>query len=126
MKKVALAIFLVSTLLSCEDIDFENPFKKDRKEKPCPTVNSESMPLSVTATFNEKYPNSSSVIWFNKDGKAFCASFTFNGNKILAQFSNEGVFIKEESDFDQDGEHQDENDDDENDDDEGCNCDTED
>ena len=53
----------------------------------------------------------------NKENSGYCASFTFNGNKTLALFNNDGSFAKEEVDNNQEVDHQDSDMDDK-----GCSC----
>ena len=114
MKRLLIIAIGITMLTACEKWH-------DRKDKPCPTVASESVPAEVKKSFDAKYPATSVDTWFNKDNNGYAASFTYNGNKTLAQFANDGTFQKEEVDGDnnnQQGNHHDKDDD------EGCECET--
>ena len=117
MKKIALLTLMAISLASCEKFDIKHPFKKENKEKPCAIVSRESLSAEILAAFKAKYPTATGETWFNKDNTGFCASFTVNGNKTLSLFSNDGSFVKEEVDSNQEGDHQDNNNDDK-----GCSC----
>ncbi len=119
MKKLFFIVFGLATLSSCEKGDL---FDKKDKDNPCPVVSSEMVPSAVTTSFQMKYPNNTVDTWFNKDNVAYSAMFTLNGKQTLSQFKNDGTFVKEEIEVDQQGEHEDNNDDNDS----GCECETED
>lgn len=116
MKKIAFIGLLIITITACKKLENLNPFEKKHKDTPCATVNSESIPQAVKDAFNQKYSGISVTTWFNKDNTGYCALFTKNGIKTLAQFNNDGAFVKEETDNNQEGEHKDNNND------SGCSC----
>ena len=104
MKKVLLLAVISATLIffSC---------KKEGKEQPenhCPVVAASAVPQVVKDSFALRYPATNVITWFNKDGVAFCAYFLTSANvEKLAQFADNGIFIKEEIETHQDGEHED-------------------
>lgn len=112
-KTIILLAVLITSLTSCEKW---NPFDKDKKEKPCAVVSSETLPLEVYTAFSTKYPGYTVETWFNKDNTGFCALFIFNGVKTFAQFNNDGSFVNEE--VEKEGEHENK--------DSGCECEIED
>ena len=85
--------------------------KKERKEKAenyCPVVTANLVPQVVKDSFTVRYPATTVTTWFNKDSVAFCAYFITTANvEKLAQFANNGTFIKEEIEAHQDGQHED-------------------
>lgn len=116
MKKIVFIGLLVMTITACQKLENLNPFKKEHQDKPCAIVNSEAVPQSVNDAFNIKYQGVNVTTWFNKDGIGFCALFTQNGMQTIAQFSNDGIFVKEEAGNNQEGEHNDNNES------KGCSC----
>lgn len=116
MKNLTLIGLFVMIITSCQKMENLNPFEKKHKDKPCATVSSETVPQVVKDGFAKQYPNENVTTWFNKDNNGYCAEFTRNGVKNLAQFNNDGSFVKEDSDNNQDGEHQDSNNE------KGCSC----
>ncbi|MCW3106427.1 MAG: hypothetical protein JWQ09_933 [Segetibacter sp.] len=54
-----------------------------------------------------KYPATTVTTWFNKDSVAFSAFFTISGVEKLTQFANDGTFIKEEIETNQEAEDSD-------------------
>ena len=101
--KNALLLFAVSAtllLFAC---------KKDGKEKAenhCPVVAASLVPQVVKDSFAVRYPATTVTTWFNKDSVAFCAYFITPANvEKLAQFANNGSFIKEEIETHQEGQH---------------------
>ena len=84
--------------------------KKEAKEAPenlCPVVAESAVPQAVRDSFKIRYPSTAVTTWFNKDSAAFCAAFLSSGVEKLAQFANDGTFIKEEIETHQEGEHED-------------------
>ena len=85
--------------------------KKDGKEKVenyCPVVAASLVPQVVKDSFAVRYPATTVITWFNKDSVAFCAYFITSSNvEKLAQFANNGSFIKEEIETHQEGQHED-------------------
>lgn len=116
MKKLTLIGLVVIIITSCHKMENLNPFEKKHKDTPCATVSSEAVPQAVRDGFTHQYPGVNVTTWFNKDNNGYCAEFTQNGVKTLAQFSNDGMFVKEEADNNQEGEHHDNNTD------KGCSC----
>lgn len=116
MKQLAFIAFTVILFTSCQKLKDINPFDKEKKETPCAVVSSEAVPQAVKDNFSVKYAGQTVTTWFNKDGSGFCAEFTQNGVKTLAQFNNDGTFVKEENDSHQEGGHKDKNAD------TGCSC----
>lgn len=104
MKKVLLLVAVSATVLffAC---------KKDGKEKNenlCPVVAASLVPQVVKDSFAVRYPATTVTTWFNKDSVAFCAYFITSANvEKLAQFANNGSFIKEEIETHQEGQHED-------------------
>ncbi len=85
--------------------------KKDGKEKTenaCPVVAANLVPQAVKDSFAVRYPATAVTTWFNKDSVAFCAYFITSANvEKLAEFANNGSFIKEEIETHQEGQHED-------------------
>ena len=102
MKKLFILILVSATIFfSC---------KKEAKEAPenlCPVVVESAVPQAVRDSFKVRYTSTAVTTWFNKDGLAFCAAFLSSGVEKIAQFSNNGIFIKEEIETHQKGEHED-------------------
>lgn len=107
MKQLAFIALTVILLTSCQKLKDINPFDKEKKETPCAVVSSEAVPQAVKDNFIVKYAGQTVTTWFDKDGTGFCAEFTLNGVKTLAQFNSDGTFVKEDSENHQDGEHKD-------------------
>ena len=105
-------------LLPLFAIAFASCDKNEDTKNVCPVIAAEGLPKVVTSAFSAKYNGVSVQKWFNKDNKGYCALFTVTGTKKLAQFDNDGNFVKEKTDLQQEGEHQDNEDDGE------CECDT--
>ena len=83
--------------------------KKESKEAEnlCPVVAASAVPQVVKDSFAVRYPATIVTTWFNKDSVAYCAFFIISGVEKLAQFANNGTFIKEEIETHPEGEHQD-------------------
>ena len=81
---------------------------KEKSEKLCPAVAASAVPQVVKDAFTVKYPATNVISWFNKDSVAFCAYFKTSANiEKLAEFANNGSFIKEEIETNQNGQHED-------------------
>ena len=81
---------------------------KDKAENLCPVVAASAVPQVVKDSFALRYPATVVTTWFNKDSVAFCAYFITSANvEKLAQFANNGSFIKEEIETHQEGQHED-------------------
>ncbi len=95
-------------MASCEKEGEFHPFKK--REKECAIVEPNSVPTNVQSTLNERATGVKNLVWFDKDGTAYCAVFTLDGieNKVLIDLN--GKFISQES------ENEDEDED------SGCEC----
>ncbi len=106
----SIAIATIALMLAVTfSISFSS-CKKESKEKAdtlCPVVTASEVPQVVKDSFAVRYPATSVTTWFNKDSVAFCAFFTISGIEKLAQFANNGSFIKDEIETNQEGEHQD-------------------
>lgn len=114
MKTSLVIAGLAIVFASCEKMGDINPF--DKKDKTCPVVTEESLPSNARTNFNQKYSSATEVVWFDKDGQSFCASFTLNGNETKAFFDLEGNFVSEENEAnDEKGNHKDKE--------SGCECD---
>lgn len=103
MKRLFL-IAIISTVVfvSCKKE------KGETKEKNCPVVAASLVPQVVKDSFMHRYSIDSVRTWFNKDSVAFCAFFVSSGGiEKLAQFSNDGNFIKEEIEANENNEHED-------------------
>ena len=102
MKKVFLGVIITAVVfISCSKEGNEND------ENLCPVVAAGLVPQVVKDSFAIKYPATAVTTWFNKDSVAYCAFFTISGVNKLAQFANNGNFIKEEIEIEQEGDHQD-------------------
>ena len=102
MKKL-FAMIVAGTILffSC------NKEGKDKAETLCPVVAANLVPQVVKDSFAVRYPGTTVTTWFNKDNVAFCAFFTISNVEKLAEFANNGTFIKEDIEMDHDGEQED-------------------
>ena len=93
MKNILVIIVAGAVLLfSC------NKEGKDKEENLCPVVAASAVPQVVKDSFAVRYPATTVTTWFNKDSVAYCAFFSVSGIEKLAQFTNNGTFIKEETD----------------------------
>ena len=101
-------IFLI-TAVSVAVIFFAcNKEGKEQSEKLCPVVAASAVPQVVKDSFTVRYPTTNVIIWFNKDSVAFSAYFKTSANiEKLAEFANNGSFIKEEIETNQTGQHED-------------------
>ena len=54
-------------------------------------------PNAVTATFNSKFPNATSVKWDKENAHEYEASFDWNGAKHSANFNDTGEWLETES-----------------------------
>lgn len=73
-----------------------------------PLVPTSVLPQSGKVAPTLKYPETNIFIWFNKDGVAFSAYFKTPANiEKLAEFANNGSFIKEEIETNQNKQHED-------------------
>ena len=101
MKKFFITVIIATvTFFSCKK-------EEDKSENLCPEIAASAVPQSVKDSFAVRYPTDVVKKWFNKDSVAFCAFFITSGVEKLAQFANNGTFIKEEIETEQHGEHQD-------------------
>jgi len=117
MKTISLRMFnsiAVAAIVLMLAVIFSISFsscKKEAKEKAenlCPVVAASAVPQVVKDSFAVKYPATTVITWFNKDSVAYCAYFVTSANvEKLAQFANNGSFIKEEIETHQEGEHED-------------------
>lgn len=81
--------------------------KDDDEENPCPIIDAKLVPQQVKDSFNVRYPSAAVITWFNKDNAGYCAYFKTTGIEKLTQFDLTGIFIKEETESNQEGEHED-------------------
>ena len=106
MKKIILVMIAV---ISVTVIFFA--CKKEAKEKtenPCPVVDASAVPQIVKDSFALRYPATNVITWFNKNNVSFCAYFKTSANmEKLVQFANNGSFIREELETEQEGQHED-------------------
>ncbi len=103
MKKILLLAFLSAPFIffACEK-------NKEKAENHCPVVSANAVPQVVKDSFAIRYPGNTVTTWFNKDSVAFCAYFvTIASVEKLAEFSNNGSFIREQIETHQDGQHED-------------------
>jgi hypothetical protein len=102
MKNLLFATAFVALLISCSKNE------KNETENSCPVVDKNLVPAAVKTGFQAKYPSDSVITWFKKDSIGYCAYFIqLPSVKKLAEFSNAGVFISEEIDHPQEGNHED-------------------
>ncbi len=113
MKTLLITFALAMIFASCE--------KENEHNDDCPVISEKLIASAVSQAFKEKYSTAVVDKWFNKDNTGYCALFIIDGRKMLSQFSNDGTFVHEEADVEQEGEH--ENNDDK---DSGCECESDD
>lgn len=104
MKKILLitAVSVAVIFFAC------NKEGKEKSEKLCPVVAASAVPQVVKDSFAVRYPATNVITWFNKDSVAFSAYFKTSANiEKLAEFANNGSFIKEEIETNQNGQHED-------------------
>ena len=53
-------------------------------------------PEAVKKAFNTKYPNITDVKWDKENAKEWEAEFTMNGNKLSANFMEDGTWVETE------------------------------
>lgn len=81
---------------------------KENAEKLCPVVAPGAVPQLVKDSFAARYPATNVTTWFNKDSIGFCAFFVSSASiEKLAEFANNGSFIKEEVEIHHDGHQED-------------------
>ena len=103
MKKIIAIAGLAALICSCTKDE-----KKETDMPKCPVISKEAVPLSVKQAFATKYPADSVITWFDKSGSGYCAYFIQPVTvKKLAEFSTTGLFIREETDLDHDGNFED-------------------
>ena len=54
------------------------------------------IPTSVASAFNLKCPNATQIRWEKEDAKVWEAEFTSEGNKISANFADDGTWLETE------------------------------
>jgi hypothetical protein len=54
-------------------------------------------PTTVTASFNQKFPNATNVKWDKESAHEYEASFEWKGKKHSANFSDAGEWLETES-----------------------------
>ena len=101
-------IFFIATVSAAVIFFACKKESKEKSEKLCPVVAVSVVPQVVKDAFTVKYPATNVITWFNKDSVAFCAYFKTSANiEKLAEFANNGSFIKEEIETNQSGQHED-------------------
>lgn len=106
MKVVAvITLIALGFLFSCNKNEKDG--SDNGSENLCPVVPASAVPQVVKNSFALRYPSDSVRTWFNKDSVAFCAYFISSAVQKMAQFANNGTFIKEEIETDQQGQHED-------------------
>ena len=53
-------------------------------------------PAAVQKAFEKKFPNATSISWGKENSKEWEAEFTFDGNKISANFAEDGTWLETE------------------------------
>ena len=56
-------------------------------------------PKAVGDAFTKKFPNSSKISWGKEGAKEWEAEFTFEGNKISANFAEDGTWLETEKEI---------------------------
>jgi hypothetical protein len=100
-------IFLLATVLSIILFVACNKESKEKSENTCPIVAASAVPQIVKDSFAARYPAVTVTTWFNKDSVAYCAYFMAASGNKLAEFANNGSFIKEEIEIHQEGQQED-------------------
>jgi len=97
MKKLLFIAIAIVLLSACT---------KDITTKPqCPVLSADNVLVAVKESFKTTYPASTADTWYNKDDKAYVASFMDGNSKKLAYFGNSGTLLKTEIDDDNDGDY---------------------
>ncbi len=115
MKKVlfltSTSVYLFLLLIVISISAFFVSCKKDKNEKTenlCPVVAASAVPQVVKDSFAVRYPTTIVITWFNKDSVNYCAYFkTATNVETLAEFANNGSFIKEQIETHNDNEQED-------------------
>lgn len=112
MKKMIVFAGLMIGITSCEKMDM---FHKDKE---CPIVSRESLPSGLAPKFEAAYPNATSTVWFDQDGKNYVVVFINNGVETDVVYDRSGNFISQDVESADDSENGDNED-------HGCDCDLE-
>ena len=56
-------------------------------------------PVVVQNSFNKKFPTATKVSWGKEGAKEWEAEFTFEGNKISANFTDDGTWLETEKEI---------------------------
>lgn len=62
-------------------------------------VNAQQAPKAVKENFAKKFPTAKSVKWEKENDKEYEASFTVDGTKHSANFTNDGTWVETESEI---------------------------
>lgn len=103
MKKIVLSVLTATIVFIACSKDNKN----EKSENTCPVVTVSMVPQVVKDSFAIRYPANTVITWFNKDSVGYCAYFAVAGIDKLAQFSNNGLFIMEELETNQEGQNED-------------------
>src|SRR6478609_30481 len=88
---------LIIILIACTQKETSEP-----GSTPCPTISQALVPAIVQTAFSTKYPADTVITWFRKDSIGYCAYFIKQpAQKTLAEFSNDGSFVMQEIDTNQ-------------------------
>jgi len=79
MKKLLLMIMSVALIYSCSYAG--------------------TPPAAVQKAFEKKFPNATSVSWGKEGDKEWEAEFTFDGDKISANFAEDGTWLETEQEI---------------------------
>lgn len=95
MKTKAILILMTIGTLFIASCEKANPFKKSQKVKAYTVVSPEAVPQPVKSTYASRYSGATVETWYKKGNTTFAAKPNPNSQVAFASFTNDGNFIKE-------------------------------
>src|SRR5216683_4680125 len=93
MKKI---IFIAIMLIGANAIIAQTPATPTQSQ---PAKKKLVVPAAVQKAFEQKFPKATKVGWGKENEKEWEAEFTFNGSKLSANFTSDGVWVETEKEI---------------------------